>query len=246
MQLRPSLLKTAGKPHLSFACIGFMVVLAMMMPLETLHAQGQQSVANEKEKLIAVPTPALTPKEVAGLILMREEEKLARDVYRVLGKQWGIRIFENITKSEQTHMNAIKTRLDRYKLKDPIANDETGVFTSPKLTQLYGKLIKQGSASAIEAMKVGATIEDLDIKDLNELLKETDNPDITNIYENLRRGSTNHLRTFMRQIKNYNVSYTPQFISQAEFDSILTSSNEAGGGQGGQGKGRRYRGGRNQ
>lgn len=49
---------------------------------------------------------------------MREEEKLARDVYLTFGEKWGLTLFTNIAKSEQTHTDAVKTLLDRYEIKD--------------------------------------------------------------------------------------------------------------------------------
>lgn len=49
-------------------------------------------------------------------------------------------------------------------------------------------------------LHVGATIEDLDRKDLNDLLQKTDDADISMIYSNLAKGSRNHLRAFNRQL----------------------------------------------
>jgi len=47
---------------------------------------------------------------------------------------------------------------------------------------------------------VGITIEDLDIKDLQEKLKITDNNDVKMVFENLMKGSRNHMRSFYKQI----------------------------------------------
>ena len=59
---------------------------------------------------------------------MRIEEKLARDVYTVLGDKWNARVFLNIKLSEQTHMDAVKRMLDKYGISDPLTTDEVGVF----------------------------------------------------------------------------------------------------------------------
>ena len=40
-----------------------------------------------------------------------------------LYKMWGLTIFSNIASSEQKHMDAIKTLLDRYGLDDPAAEE---------------------------------------------------------------------------------------------------------------------------
>ena len=166
--------------------------------------------------------------EIAGLVLMREEEKLARDVYLTLYKKWEIKIFNNIASSEQTHTNAVKVLLDRYNISDPIKDDNIGSFTSEELAKLYTALIAKGNVSPLDALIVGATVEDLDIKDLNELLSKTDNEDIITTYNNLNKGSRNHLRAFMKQIKSKGGTYSPQYISQAEFDSIISSEQERG------------------
>ncbi len=61
----------------------------------------------------------LTAAEEEGLLFMREEEKLARDVYLVLFDKWGLRVFENIAESEQRHMDAVLYLLGKYGLDDP-------------------------------------------------------------------------------------------------------------------------------
>ena len=188
-----------------------------------------QSDFIEGDELIKdIPESQLSEEEIVGLILMREEEKLARDIYNALGEKWGINIFTNIAKSEQTHTDAVKVLLDRYEIEDPVKDDSVGIFTSPELDELYRNLLEQGSLSLLDALIVGAIVEDLDIKDLNELSAETDNADIIATYNNLNKGSRNHLRAFMGQIENNNGSYSPQYISQAEFENIISSPQEKG------------------
>jgi len=188
----------------------------------------QSDFIEGSELIKDIPESQLSENEIAGLILMREEEKLARDVYNTLGEKWGINIFTNIAKSEQTHTDAMKVLLDRYEIEDPVKDDRVGIFTSPELDELYQNLVEQGSLSLLDALIVGAIVEDLDIKDLNELSAETDNADIIATYNNLNKGSRNHLRAFMEQIENNNGSYSPQYISQTEFDSIISSAPERG------------------
>lgn len=55
---------------------------------------------------------------------MREEEKLARDVYLELYETWDLPVFYNIAQSEQTHMGAVKTLIEKYNLKDPITDED--------------------------------------------------------------------------------------------------------------------------
>ncbi len=170
----------------------------------------------------------ITDTERESLQYMREEEKLARDVYLTLGEKWGNQIFSNIAGSEERHTFAIKALLDRYGISDPVTDDSVGVFKNETLKSLYTDLVTQGSASELDALKVGATIEDLDIKDLQEALAETTSRDVRTVYENLMRGSRNHLRSFVGAIRAMGGDYEPQFISKKDFDAILSSEMERG------------------
>ena len=96
-------------------------------------------------------------------------------------------------------------------------------------------------------METGALIEELDIKDLEEYLEVVENENIKMVFENLLKGSRNHLRAFNRQLENLGVEIHPVYITQEEYDQIVSTPNETGNGnQAGnqQRKGRQYRGGR--
>ncbi len=138
----------------------------------------------------------LSQAEIEGLTYMREEEKLARDVYRALNEKWDLRIFQNIAASEQKHMEAVKTLLDRYNITDPVEGNSPGVFDNVQLQGLYDDLMKQGSISVIEALKVGVTIEQTDIDDLEQEIDNATHNDIVRVYGNLLKGSQNHLAAF--------------------------------------------------
>jgi hypothetical protein len=127
---------------------------------------------------------------------MREEEKLARDVYKELYKVWGLTIFSKIAGSEQKHMDAIKTLLDRYGLGDPAAGNDIGVFTNGELQSLYYALIAKGTNSVRDAIEVGLIIEETDIEDLEKALKIAIHKDVKRVYTNLMAGSYNHLAAF--------------------------------------------------
>jgi hypothetical protein len=144
---------------------------------------------------------ALSPAEESSLLYMREEEKVARDVYIALYDKWGLTIFSNISKSEQTHMDAIKALLDRYNLEDPALGP--GQFTNRDLQAMYDGLIAMGNSSVIEALNVGVIIEVTDIEDLRKALETTVHKDIKRVYQNLMAGSENHLAAFQSELNNY-------------------------------------------
>ena len=153
---------------------------------------------------------------------MREEEKLARDVYQYLYDQYGQNVFKNIRSSEQAHMDAVLKVMQQFGIQD-IAHPTPGLFNHPELQTLYNSLIEQGKTSLPNALIVGATIEDVDIKDLGLAVAGTTNATITSMYQKLECGSGNHLRAFAGNLSSLGVMYTPQFISAAQYQEILNS-----------------------
>ena len=191
-------------------------------------SNGDINVSLMYSNINALPKQPISEEEKEGLIEMREEEKLARDVYLTLYNKWKLQIFKNIAESEQTHTDSVKYLLDRYGIEDPVKSDEIGKFSNPKFEQLYKNLVEKGSKSEVDALIVGATIEDLDIADLEHWLNKTDNEDIKFVYENLMKGSRNHLRAFIRMLNNYGANYSPQYISKEEYEQIINSQMERG------------------
>jgi hypothetical protein len=172
----------------------------------------------------------LSASEQEGLIFMREEEKLAHDVYVTLYSTWGLPVFQNIANSESTHTAAVKTLLDRYGIADPAAGKSVGEFTNPDLQKLYDKLVAQGGKSLAEALKVGAAIEEIDILDLQTRMARTTNADIKLVYSNLMRGSENHLRAFTSTLQRQtSETYAPQYLDATAYSSIIGTSNQRGG-----------------
>jgi hypothetical protein len=200
-------------------CIG-------LIPATLIYAQRQ----SYSDTVAQVPTAsqALTSADIEGLKFMREEEKMARDVYQVLGNRWNLRSFSNINQAEQRHMDQVKTLMQSYGIADPVVSDEVGVFNNPQLAAMYTQLVQRGQTSLPEALKVGALIEETDIKDLRDRLNATANPQIKATYGYLLQGSYNHLQAFVRQIERQGGSYTPQVLSQQELTEILAQGHRSG------------------
>ena len=165
-------------------------------------------------------SPSLSAAEQDTLLWIREEEKLARDVYSTLYKVWKVRVFTNIAASEQRHMDALLKKIELYGLVDP-ALPQVGVFSQPEMQALYNELLAKGKLSKIDALIVGATIEDMDIRDLLDAIASTNNLGLQATYQNLLEGSKNHLRAFVGLLQNQGVDYEPQYIDQELFDAIL-------------------------
>ena len=173
--------------------IGFTVVLISLIMAVPLSAKGPGAGKNGPS------LGTLTEKEIEHITYIREEEKLARDVYLTLYELYQASIFENISESEQRHMDAVKRLIDKYGLEDPVEDDTVGMFTNPVFTKLYEDLVEKGEISYCGALQVGIDIEVLDIEDIEIALNDVAARDVSRVFNNLLSGSYNHLNAFTSQ-----------------------------------------------
>lgn len=186
--------------------------------------------------------------EASHLTFMREEEKLARDVYLTLADMYPDQdVFKTIaTTSEQTHTDTMRDKLAQFNLPDP--NPDTnnlpasiGVFSGEEwgwyFTEKYHALTSMASESELAALYVGAFIEELDMQDIATCphamtdagypevcgLGYTDERALINAFKSLMDGSENHLRAYVGQIEAVIGvgNYEAQYLTQAEVDAIL-------------------------
>lgn len=204
---------------------------------------------DENNEAVTETSSQLDTAEAAHLVFMREEEKLARDVYMTLSSLYpDSRVFVNIGEgSEQTHTDMVRDQLEAYGIDDP--NPDTnnlpssiGVYTGEEFgtyfTEKYAYLTELGSRSELDALYVGAFIEELDMHDIIECpdyieetengiddcgMSYTDEEPLINAYSSLVDGSKNHLRAFVGSIEAIigEGNYVAQVISQEEVDEIL-------------------------
>lgn len=184
------------------------------------------SLAAINQAVIGLPIEPLEDAEKVRILFIREEEKLAYDVYQTMYDKYGVKIFQNIPNSELSHMEAMLIIIKKYQLVDPMDTNPRGKFEDQNLQLLYTSLVSQGNVSLLSAYQVGAKIEELDIFDLNKSIAVTNNQDVRLVYDFLNKGSRNHLRSFYKNLKNVGGTYSPIFITQAEFDAIVNSPTE--------------------
>jgi hypothetical protein len=184
-----------------------------------------QSSAPEREV-----TAGLSEAEVDSLQFMREEEKLARDVYAEL-EQHGY-VFQRIGGAEQRHFDAVARLLDRFRVPDPAVGAKPGVFRDPSLQALYTELVARGTRSELDALAVGLEIEELDIHDLDRAREIVRHSEIAFVYDQLQRASRNHLRAFRRRLTALGGSYAPRHLEPTTFEAIASSETERGPGRG--------------
>ena len=216
--------------------------------IETTDAYSQSSSDDTHDDIIETDSEGLDLVEASHLTFMREEEKLARDVYLTLADLYPNQpVFKQIaTRSEQTHTDTMRDRLDQFKLPDP--NPETnnlpssiGVFTGEEwgwyFTEKFSLLTTKGKVSELDALYVGALIEELDMYDIAICpkvmidrgfaspcgLEYTDETALQTAYSALISGSESHLRAFVEQIETFigAGNYKAQYLTQEEVDEIL-------------------------
>lgn len=167
---------------------------------------------------------AIVLEDQKALLFMLEEEKLARDTYIYLDELWGVNQFSNVQNSEQSHLDAVTNLLVGYGIKHTILPE--GEFMNQEIQELYDTFIEVGALNISEALKVGATIEDLDIVDLEDYINATSNTTIISVFESLQCGSRNHLRSFVLALENAGSTYTPQFLTEVDYLQIINDSSE--------------------
>ncbi len=196
-----------------------LITLIMVMSLFILLL-----VSCKKDTEIAPTTTPLADSDKNALLFMLEEEKLARDTYIFLWEKWSITPFTNIKSSEQSHIDALAQVLTSYGIQYTIL--PAGQFADSVLLNYYNQFVINGSISSANALQIGATIEDLDISALDKYTAQSTNATVINVYNSLKCGSRNHLRSFVSAIVSAGGSYAPQFISQDYYNVIISSSNE--------------------
>lgn len=176
-------------------------VLTGTPPAPVAVSQPPQEVtaADEVQALEEESTSTETTSTEDLLLYLIEEEKLAHDVYTVLGQTWGGNTFTNILASESTHQDQVLSLLNAYGLADP-RSPEIGVFVNPDLQALYDQLIAQGLTSQTEAYKVGVLIEETDIADLTRAMNSTTDTSILATLDKLRSASESHLAAFSKKL----------------------------------------------
>ncbi len=209
----------------------FLGLLFASMFVFTFSSCDKQIEKNEKSMAVSLVSADTTDECFNSLVYMREEEKLAHDVYVNMYELWNVKVFDNISKAETVHSNAVKGLLDFYGIEDPVLPG-IGEFSNPDLQALYDTLMETGSVSLKDALLVGATIEEVDILDLDEAMENCDIDTVDAVYTRLRHGSTHHLKAFVGWLAAMGVDYEPQYLSQEEYDEIMNSDWWSGGGCG--------------
>jgi len=181
----------------------FMKVLGMsaIATATTAIAGGRGGQGGGRSKEVT----ELTEHQLDELFHIFQEEKVARDVYITLGRQYpDEKTFAQIQISEQEHMLAAQVLCERYGIDTSdvdisLNDDAVGQFVLHEMQVLYNSCIELGSVSHLEAVKVGELVELTDIKDI-EIASEGMPADVVRTYDNLKAGSYEHLDAYRNAI----------------------------------------------
>lgn len=207
---------------LTFICIGLLTFTSLKgCALGGSSDSDSNEIRSAFQGLGDEQSDQLRPIEAEKLRFMRQEEKLARDVYLSLYATWKEAAFKENANAEQQHMDLIKKLLNRYGVADPIIDDSIGVFEDKNFDMLFRSMTEAGNKSMVDALKVSAAVEEIDIDELQESVAESKNEDLRQVYVDLLQDSKEHFRTVVRQIESLGITYHAQYMTQQEVDKIL-------------------------
>lgn len=173
------------KSKLFFALI---LVVLLVTPLSAKGPNGPST------------SSGLTDTEKANILYLFEEEKLARDIYVKMYSFYGAYVFDNISESEQRHMNSVAKLISKYEIDDTVVNIGPGIFSNEVIQDEYDRLLEKGLLNLTSALEVGVEIELMDIGDIERMQTQTEKADIKRVLSNLLDGSYNHLDAFNTQL----------------------------------------------
>lgn len=166
----------------------------------------------------------LSDTEINGILSLRQEEKVAYDVYTYMFGKYESKVFKNIADNEKSHMDKMKELIDQFNLSDPLEGkvDQKGVFSDKKMQALYDEMVMAGNYGLLDALRAAARFEETDIIDLRKNLASASNEAVINVYLNLESGSQDHLRLLVKYIKEEGISYKPSYLSKEDYDQIMS------------------------
>lgn len=172
------------------------------------HSSQSKHSWNPWDMIKDIAPSDLSEQEKLDLAYQYSEEMVARDAYNYFYYLYNEQTFKNIAESEQQHMDSVKVLLDRYSLPTPTTYGE--------LQDEFDTLKAEWEKGLKEALEVGLKIEMLDIEDIKDTIKSTDNDDIKIVFTNIWWASYNHMRGFAKSLENNNL------VSNVDFSKYLT------------------------
>ena len=204
------------KRHLLLPSLGLSLLVAVAaVPSLPAACGGACACSISPNTAAADDSLSLSPQTQTLLLDQLADEGLAASIYRELGEHFPLHPFQNIPRAEDTHATALRALLKSAGV------DVSSPAPSAKTTPMRAELIARGTTSEIDALQVGALIEERDITDLRKLATAISEPAAVSLIQQLESGSRHHLNAFVRNLRRRGVDYTPQVLTQTDFDAII-------------------------
>lgn len=172
-------------------------MLVTVSALAILLGGGVAAMAAGRSSVVDVDVQTVTPVQQRDLQFTREEERMARDLYKLFADKYdALPVFDRISWSEQRHFDAVGNMLVRYDVQDPSAGKAAGIYADTAIQKLYDGWKTQGLKSSDEALKAAIALETRDIADLAKLIAKNNPSDVESLYTQLLAASKHHLAAF--------------------------------------------------
>ena len=214
---------------ITLALLGTLVAVS---PVTFGQGRGHRGGSRSTSAAIISSAPVGTSTAI-DFVTLWEEEKLARDVYVQLAASTNLPVFSNIAQSENRHMMAVSQLVAASGINPSTLQDVPGVFANATYQQLYQSLVATGKAGLVDALLVGAKIEEMDIADLQRMISGSSDAGVRQVLNHLLQASGNHLRAFTSQLSMAGVDYSPQILSAATYQQIINANGSQGHGDNG-------------
>lgn len=195
--------------------------------LLSVSSDGVTTITSTALKSVFNDSLVLTNDEEIFLLALREDERVARDLYKSLYKLYKNESFKRIYEAETSHMKAIGSLLSFYGVSYP-DSAALGVFENADDQALYNDLLAKGDDSLTVALKTGAYLEEVNISDYTKLIPNISNQNIQLVVNHLLKGSRNHLRMFIRLLAKAGVTYEPTVLDSVSYTAIIQTPVEKG------------------
>lgn len=172
-------------------------------------------------------TSPLTADETEFLYAIREDEKIAHDVYAAFSALYpAAKTISKIMTAESSHISAAEAVLDYYEIEYPPLSD-TGIFEDADRQALYNDLITKGT-TLIKAYGTMALMEEETVYAYKSIQNQLTNSNLSLLLSQLIKASSNHLRATVRQVVKLGGSYSPAYLSDEEYQTIINMAFENG------------------
>lgn len=174
-----------------------------------------------------IPKQDLSVHEAVSVLYIHDKELLSYRINYMMSEYWSLTNFGYRVASEENHLNLIHLLMERYKISDFVTHAENDRFLDPLLNEHAVLLTVYGSQSLVDGLIAVASIEENTILEIELLMQHiTENEDIELVFKHLSLASRNHLRSFVNAMSILEHSYEPAYMSEQQFQSIISSPME--------------------